>query len=201
MVEWTARKDGESLRQYRERYFSALEASARIVGRVEFDYLYAPVIRAYGINSPAFVDTKSHRIVVCDDVPDGDFIGFMLYHEIWEDYVVNKPGFNLRLYEQFDRTLPVDKMIRPAHRLATFKEFSFAKSKGKLEEYCGWWANFYEKDAQSVRGMHDDVVARIGRNYRASTVEETRARMLGFIDSNAQLRRRIGEKVRLSDCG
>src|SRR3989344_6230749 len=198
MSEWTVKQDGESFAQYRSRYCRTLEASAKIVGREEFDYLYAPVVRAYGIRSPAFVNTIAHEIVICDEVPDTDFIGFMLVHEMWEDYVVNKSGFNLRLYEYFDRSLPADKMIRTAHRLATLKELSLAQSRGKLEQYCEWWTDFYAKDAQLVRSMPDDVAARIGRNYRSSTVEETKARILGFIDSNAQLRRKIGEKVRLS---
>src|SRR3989344_966293 len=99
MDDWVFKRKEESFSEYQGRYFQTLSRRAKIVGREEFDCLYAPVVRAYGIRSPAFVNTRAHEIVICDEVPDAYFIGFMLVHEMWEDYVVNKSGFNLRLYE------------------------------------------------------------------------------------------------------
>lgn len=200
MNEWTRKRVDESFRQYKERYFRNVSQLARVIGRNEYDQLYKPVFEHWGIHSPARGrNSQNPEIIICDNVPDKDYIGFLFSHEAWEDYIANKSGFNLSRDETMDKRQPIGQRKRSAHRFATYKEFLEAKSKGKLEEYYRWWEGFYVNDIWAIRQLPNRQIKEIGKNYIQNGNENPRECIINFIKSNWNLKRQIYEKVRQSD--
>ena len=106
--------------EYQDLYFKEFSKYVEVVDKKRYSKMYGPVLECYGVNSPAFTDRTKGMFIICDDVPDKDYLDFLEKHEIWEDYITNKEGFNLFIAESKDRLLPINLQTRPAHTFASY---------------------------------------------------------------------------------
>lgn len=136
---------------YRQRYFYNLRERMKILDRGSYDIAYWPRSNRAGVFSPSFVDLISHTIFICKNfTEDPDFMQFFETHEMWEDYIYNKVGFNLSKKSDEDSSKPLHRRKRFAHKFAVYKEFQHAAKKGKLDAYMDWWRDFYSKNIDTI---------------------------------------------------
>ena len=189
-------RDGETFANYRERFFREISKWTRVLDASEYENVYQRLFEVFGVQSPAYLDIGSRDIAISNDVPDTDYCGCFITHEIWELYAMSKPGYSFFEAECEDNRKPINQWKRPAHKFATFMEFQEAKSMRKLDDYFAWWESFYAKNIESTEQLPETQFQNIRRSYRLGDNEDPIIHIKDFIKSNWVLKREVYKKVR-----
>jgi hypothetical protein len=199
-------KTAELLEQQRLHYFSEIQKSMQFYSDEEYQKVYANCKLFYGINSPAFVNTRKKMIAINkESVPDQDFLDFFVEHECWEAYLadnwheyylVDAEIFYAGQDAQKEKFLkmPLVQRKRPAHCYATLKEFEVAKKAGKLDQYMAWWRDFYQRDLDNIAQLPEDEIIRISKYYKV--VDNHQEAILQFIRQNRQIKEDVYKKLK-----
>lgn len=192
----------------RQAFFEKIGRDTRLFSDEDYGKIYALHREHWGIGSPAcnlpkrFFDEHPYPEVLPeiegdvlvainrDSVPNPDLVRYLIEHEHWEAYVRRR---HLKEADSEDFKRPILERKRPAHRFAIRKELQLAEAEGRLDEYMEWWREFYQADIERIRGLPDEEIARISKNYGEGS--NNREMIIHLIQSNLRLREEAYKKI------